>query len=311
MLDIDLSDYKFFITGVNGMVGKSLAAAVLHRGGHVQGHVSFEDKVSMVASLTGDITLSFGDLCSVDVVNGALKSFESIDRPHAIVFHGAAISDDTICEQNPTKALQINVQMVDMILAELTDKKITQVIFPSTAYVYGTLHQTDVEEDEPLKPQSIYPMTKMMAESIVNDAAKKYNLSAQILRISNIYSEDVKPGTVIDAVLSQIKSGHIAMRNLKPVRDFIHLDDVVEAILRLSIKSSNAGTNIYNLSTGRGVSVRQIVDICLNAAGIKDAKVTADFETESQLVLNNNRLTQFLNWEPSISFEEGMARALN
>lgn len=235
------------------MLGRRLADRVQECGGYVHGH-----RFNGEQNEHENIKFTSGDLTESDVASKVVAQFNAIDRKQAVVFHGAAISDDNVCEIDPKRAMDVNVHMVSILLEALNGKPISRIIFPSTAYVYGTQHTEAIEESVPMMPQSIYPMTKMMAEALIAGAAEEGSLCADIIRISNVYSEDVKAGTVLEAVVSQLGNQTIAMKNLLPVRDFIHVDDVIETILRLSIRPVHPGVEIYNVSTSKDAYERKM-----------------------------------------------------
>lgn len=168
-------------------------------------------------------------------------------------------------------------------------------------------------------PVSVYAASKLAGEAVIQGYAANYELSCDIARLSNLYGASFGAETVIGRALRQVVSGEpIALRNLEPVRDFIHADDVVEALVRLAAAGDDrSGCRIVNVSTNQGVSVREMAQALANIAveqgwGYPEIVQTGDSRDElvPRLILDNSRLRELTGWMPRITLQQGLRVAL-
>ncbi len=246
------------------------------------------------------------DLPEVDVLDSNALSAAFQSAPGSTVIHLAALSDAGQCEQDPAQAFRKNSLSVAYVLQACVAHKISRLIFPSTAYVYGTRYKGDLKEDAEPCPEGIYALSKLTAETMIKGYAAIYNLSCDILRISNIYGPDVKPNTVLGEIISQSqRQGTISLRDVSPVRDFIYIDDIIETFSRLII-APPAGFSVLNISTGRGTSIAELAALFCQVHGLSTQIVMNTSANTSRLVLNNAALHQRLGWKPTIDLKEGL-----
>ena len=111
------------------------------------------------------------------------------------------------------------------------------------------------------------------------------------------------------------------LRNLDVVRDFVHVDDVVEALVRLAFVDRDlSGCRIVNVSTGQGASVREMARTARRITGGLDSEfpiVESGEENEehkegiSEVIVDNRLLRALTGWTPQISLEHGLRKAVN
>jgi len=115
------------------------------------------------------------------------------------------------------------------------------------------------------------------------------------------------------AVEQVIRGKPIELNNLRSIRDFIYIDDLIEALLRLAVLNDSVGSRIVNISTGRGHSIKEMANILalvterqgfrrpeiLSPTGFQEEKVPV-------LILDNSFLKDLTKWEPLVSLEMGI-----
>ena len=196
---------------------------------------------------------------------------------------------------------------------------VRQVVYTSTGHVYGVPLKLPVSEDHPTLPLSIYAASKLAGENAVQGFAASYDLSCKIARLSNLYGALSTTETVIGRALGHVLAGEpISLRGLTAVRDFIHQDDVVEALIRLAAYGDEGiGNQTVNVSTSQGETILRVAETLSRIAteeGLGYHEVvqpTGEIEENiPNLVLDNRRLATAVGWTPQITLEEGLRLTL-
>jgi nucleoside-diphosphate-sugar epimerase len=232
------------------------------------------------------------------------------------VFHLAARTAVEESFRDPAAHFRTNGQGTFELLAACHRQGVRQVVFASTGHVYGAPLELPVPETHPTSPLSPYAASKLAAEAGLQAYARACGLAVEVARISNLYGMD-NPDTVVDGALRQARRGEgIVVRHLEPVRDFLHVDDAVEGLLRLAGAGGEPGCRIVNLSTGRGTSVGQMLEALVGVVRTEGGRAlpfrASDRENGDaipELVLANGLLKKRTGWAPAITPEEGLRRA--
>jgi nucleoside-diphosphate-sugar epimerase len=240
-------------------------------------------------------------------------------RDCTVVFHLAALVHVGHSQTAPVHYFEVNGLGTAHVVEACRRVSVRRVIYTSTSHVYGVPRRLPVTEDHPTVPVSAYAASKLAGEVVLQGYAASYGISCGIARLSNLYGAAFSAETVIGRALRQVVSGQpIALHNLASVRDFIHADDVVEALVRLAAVGDDlTGCRIVNVSTGRGVSVREMAQTLASIAaeqglGLPEVIQTGSDQSEivPSLVLDNSRLRELTHWTPQINLEQGLRLAL-
>lgn len=274
------------VTGSNGFIGKQLIP-VLKSLGYSVVEIS-RDKGLNIAEWT-----SVKDLPKCDVIiHLAAKTFvpDSFDNPRAFY------------DVNQTVTLNA------MELARIWKAKIIHM----SSYFYGPPQYLPVDENHPLHPHNPYAQTKLISENIVAGYGRDFNLSGIIFRLFNIYGPNQDESFLIPTILKQVKEGRLVLKDPRPKRDFIHVSDVVDAIVT-SIEIEFNSLDIVNLGSGVSYSVEEIVD-CFKKYTEQPLEVIYTNEYRKGEVLDsvssNSKILSLLGWRPKISIEKGILQLL-
>jgi UDP-glucose 4-epimerase len=189
----------------------------------------------------------------------------------------------------------------------------SKFIYVSTSHVYGKPEKLPIKENHPLSPSSIYASSKVCAEFIVKSYAKNYDMDISILRLFSVYGINSPPNLVTSKIISQLLTKNkISIGNVTPKRDFIYIDDVIDAI-ELVLRKSR-GFNIYNVGTGNSHSILEICNILKKISGknhpLKSLKSNSRKNDVPNVISNITNLKQ-LGWIPKTSLSDGLQLTWN
>jgi UDP-glucose 4-epimerase len=232
------------------------------------------------------------------------------------VIHLAAIHFIPYCNQNPYESANINIQGTMNILdaAKKVDC-LERVLFASTAAVYPII-DTPIAETSTTNPLDIYGLSKLAGERFVNEFYLETHIPSIICRFFNAFGPRETNPHLIPEIHRQVVSGNrkIQLGNLDPKRDFIHTSDMSSA-LRLLLEKFDTGIDTFNIGSGIEYSVREVVKAFESAIGesieieVDPARVR---KVERQhLCADIHKLTNFLNWEPSITLNNGIQQLID
>lgn len=179
-----------------------------------------------------------------------------------------------------------------------------RVIYASSGVVYGDGGESPRREDDPTPGPGHYAAAKRACETRIRGAG------GTSLRLANLYGPGQPDGTVLSDILAQVPgAGPLQVRDAGPVRDFLWVDDAVDAIVRLFDRGR---ADVYNVASGQGIAIGSLARMVLEAAGEPDRPVreTAPGGRPSRLVMDVTRARDELGWVPRVSPREGVARLL-
>lgn len=186
------------------------------------------------------------------------------------------------------------------------------IFFSSGGTVYGNPDRLPVTEDTPIAPLSNHGAGKASQEAFCQ-AFRAQGHAATILRPSNAYGPGQMPKSGFGLIRTMLECVRVGTPleiwgDGENIRDFIYIDDIVEACMRLINLPQDSGT--YNLGSGIGYSINQVRSIVEQITGSK-LKVSChparDIDVRA-VVLDINRICQELHWTPKVDLDEGVRR---
>ena len=197
----------------------------------------------------------------MDVRDANIESIFADFKPQ-VVFHEAAQTMVPASMENPKMDCDVNLLGLVNILEASRKHKVEHFLMPSSAAVYGDLDTLPLTEDMIGKPTSFYGLTKLTGEGYLRIYEQAFGLKTVCFRYSNVYGPrqgDGGEGGVISIFTRLINEGQglTIFGDGEQTRDFIYIDDVVEA----NIKAMNHPelTGVYNISTNTSTSVNKLV----------------------------------------------------
>lgn len=229
------------------------------------------------------------------------------------VIHLASTTTPASSATNPDLELA-NLALTLRLLKLLKGQPETHLIFFSSGdTVYGNPDRLPVNEDAPIAPLSTYGAGKAAQENFCQ-AFRSQGHAATIFRPSNVYGpgQSIQHGFgLIRTMLEHARHGTAfeIWGDGENVRDFIYIDDIVEASIHLLKRPKDSGT--YNLGSGIGYSINQVKGIVEAVCRVELKTIhrpARDIDVRS-VVLDSSGLNARLGWEPSVGLEEGKARS--
>lgn len=309
------------MTGADGFVGSWLVPRLL-RDRHVvvagvrPGQPLFT--AGAPAPWSGDVPvvpLELLDGVSIDAV---------LTRGFDAVVHLAAVSSGGDAGRNPAEAWDINAGGTARLAEGLARLRragagAPLLLLASTAEVYGAGPQVPRVEDDRPEPCSPYAASKLAAETAALEVHRRTGLKVIVTRAFPHTGKGQDTRFVVPAfarrLLEAKKNGakRVKVGNLTPVREFMHVSDVVSAYAAL-LEQGEPG-QIYNVASGRAVKLADIFDMLARIVG-HPARPEADAELVrpadiQYLVGDGAKLRQLTGWEPRVSLEETLAEVVD
>jgi UDP-glucose-4-epimerase GalE len=308
------------VVGGAGCVG-SHTARVLRRHGH---DVIIYDNLSTGHRFLADgFKVIAGDIADATKLSPVLRRVDAVMH-----FAGCAYVGESV--ENPRKYFRNNVQAGLVLLNACVDNHVPRIVFSSSCTVYGTLSTTPIAEDAPREPRSPYGASKLFLEHALEAYEQAYGTRFVALRYFNAAGAD-ESGTIgelhqpethlIPSALSAIRGEREALEVFGSdyptpdgtcVRDYIHVNDLAEAHeLALRYLAMGKDSVALNLGTGRGFSVRDVLEKVEKATGrAVPTRIAARRPGDIPfLVADPSEAEKLLRWKARRSLDEMVGSA--
>jgi len=251
----------------------------------------------------------------IRLVNADIADFDAISsyfQGQDIVFHLAALADIIPSIVDPRTYFTSNVLGTMNVVEASRLAQVKKLIYTASSSCYGIPPKEfyPTSETAPINPKYPYALTKLLGEQTVMHWGQVYDLEVVSLRLFNVYGLRSRTlgtyGAVFGVFLAQKLRGQpctvVGDGNQK--RDFIYVTDVAEAFVAAAF--SNAANAIFNVGSGNPKSVNQLVSL-LGGEKIHIPKRPGEPDCTWADI---NKVKSQLNWEPKVSFEEGVRHVL-
>jgi len=245
-----------------------------------------------------------------------------------IIFHLAGNTSIYNAEKDPKESLISTLfPIIQLISASKKLSRIPRVVFSSTATVYGLTEVLPVLETRQPNPITTYDLHKFFAEQQLLLASSCNTIDAISLRLANVYGPSPAESLAKDrGILSKITRMKFEHKNLhiygngEYLRDYVYIDDVVNAFLYASVMNYNILPNrsdiTFNVASGKGTSVIEVFKLISNEVekitGIEGAITNVAWPKEVNEIEKRNYIASIelfkslAGWEPSVSLEQGI-----
>ena len=309
----NLRNKRVVVLGASGFIGSHLVDSLLSYGCHVTAVArKLPGMISIASQSHPLLNYCSANLCDRNVLDSI---FNDID----IVVHLASGTLPKSSNDSPESDVQINLLGSLNVLESAVKNKVSKVVFLSSGgTVYGNPVCTPIDETHPTNPICSYGINKLAIEKYCFLYQQLYGLDTIILRLANPYGErqrlDLGQG-VVPAFLGR------ALRNQpleiwgdgSTIRDFLYISDVVDAISLACLYKANGSQNLFNIGSGKGVSLNELIFLIEKVVDKKldiVYKSSRSFDVPSN-ILSISKAQEHLAWCPQVSNEDGLKRFFN
>lgn len=305
------------VTGATGIVGSWLCRRLITEGAEVVVLVrDWDPRSELVRN---------GTIQRARVVQGALEDYASLERAlseHEVdtVFHLGAQAIVGVALRSPLLTFESNIRGTYNLLeaCRIHRDLVRNIVVASSDKAYGDSDVLPYTEDMPLQGRHPYDVSKSCTDLLAHTYAHTYGLPVAIARCGNIYGGgDLNWSRIVPATI------RAALEDRSPIlrsdgsnlRDYIYVEDVVDAYLALAARSHEAGIRgeAFNFSPESRVSVLDITRAVLRAMGRDDLtpeiQATAKAEIQDQY-LDSSKARTLLQWKPAHDLALGLSKTI-
>ena len=308
---------RVLISGANGFLGSHLSAGALKRGARIIGIIKENPPVSYLKIALKETGSKKARIIKSDIVdfNAMLKVFKKY-KPD-ICLHVAAQPIVGIANKSPLPTFEANIKGTWNILEACRICNIKSTVVASSDKAYGEHKKLPYTEQAPLLALHPYDASKSCTDILARVYAHTYNLNTAVTRCANIYGPgDFNFSRIIPDTLRSIilNKNPIIRSDGTPLRDYIYIEDIVDAYLLLAkklyqglIKPGEA----FNFGTGKPISVLSLVNKMLSISGrpnlkpeiLSKRKIKGEIDRQ---YLSSAKAKQKLGWQCHYSLDTGL-----
>ena len=293
---------------------------LLTRAGGFVGEALCNKLLSLRANVTGYELVRPRRLVKFPVVFGSVTNYTALcflmsTKKIDVVYHLAAQALVTTANKLPMSTFETNIKGTWCVLEACRHEAVSKVVAASSDKCYGTPISLPYTEEHRLQASAPYDVSKACADMIAQSYFKSFALPVRITRCANIYGPgDTSPTRLIPQTIASI------LKNEEPVirsdgkfeRDYMYIDDAVNAYIKLAEADGKANGEAFNFGTNKPVSVIQIVEQILdlmksNLKYIVMNQVTNEIKGQS---LDWSKAKHYLNWKPEIELKDGLRKTI-
>lgn len=294
---------RVLVTGGAGFIGSHLVKVLLRAGHFVRVLDNFSTgSMDNIVDVARDVEIVVGDVRDYSVVEKCVRGVD-------VVIHLAALIDVAESIERPDLYFEVNVIGTHNIAKAC--RGVNVLIFASSSSVYGDPLKIPIPEDHLLSPRSPYAASKAAGEALIQAFSSIYGYRPIILRIFNVYGPKQSrayAGVVIEFIRRVLRrEPPIIYGDGEQTRDFIHISDVIDAIMKaMSIERARG---VFNIGSGKAVTINQLAKLILKTLNREDLKPVYAPPRPGDIkhsIADITKSRKILGFEPKISLEEGI-----
>jgi UDP-glucose 4-epimerase len=301
---------KILLTGGAGYIGSACLRWLLRHG---HDPIAYDNLSEGNAAAVPEGRLVVGDIADPGQLVEAMRRHGT-----EAVLHFAALASVPDSIADPDGYYRVNVLGTKNVLDAMRQVGVTRIVFSSTAATYGFHAEMPLREESPQTPETPYGTTKLAAEWLIKDYTRAYGLGYALLRYFNAsgadpdgqHGEDRRHEAHLIPLILQVAVGRREKvliygddwdtRDGTCVRDYVHTEDLAQAH-QLAVETLEPGMGrAYNLGSGTGVTVLEVLRACEEAVGrpIRHEIVGRRPGDPATLVASPEKIIKELGWSP-------------
>ena len=305
---------RVLVTGGAGYIGATAVDILIAQGYEVS---VFDDcSTGHADNVASGVTFVQGSLLNRSEIAEALKGCDAVMH-----FAGKSLVGESV--EKPELYWSVNVGGTRNLLDEMRAAKISKLIFSSSAATYGEPEALPILETASNRPTNAYGASKLAVDAMITDEARGHGLSAASLRYFNVagahksargwLTERHDPEThLIPNVLRSSTSKPVKIfgtdwptKDGTCIRDYVHVVDLIDAHIKALNSLGGAGHEIFNLGSGGGYSVREVIAAATQATGSQIPFIDSPRRAGDPAVLiaDISKAKRILGWQPTRNLE--------
>ncbi len=302
---------RFLVTGGAGFIGSHLVERLVRDGNTVRVLDDLSTgKLDNLSSVLSDIDFVEGSVCDIEVCRKAIKEV-------SFVLHLAALSSSPQSVEEPLRTNEVNVMGTLNLLLCARETGIEKFVCAGSSSAYGETVGVPFKEVMQLKPITPYGVSKYVQELYCLSFFKVYGLPTVSLRYFNVYGPRQEPGSVYASVIPAFATALLSGNTPEihgdglQTRDFIYVEDVVDASLLACEKDSAVGLSI-NVGSGVAVSIRDLLEVMAEILSVNASPAFAPMRPGDlrHTLADVELASKVLGFRPRYSLREGLAVTL-
>jgi UDP-glucose 4-epimerase len=290
----------YLITGGAGFVGTNLTERLI-RDGH---------KVIVVDDLSGGkaervpemVPLYRLDICKTEPLTALMQGVD-------VVVHLAALPRVQFSIEHPFEAQRVNTDGTLSVLEAARKAGVRRIVYAASSSAYGDQEVMPLKENMPAQPKSPYGLHKYYGEIMMKLWADIHNIETVSLRFFNVYGPHLDPDGAYALVIGKFLKQRLEGRPMtitgdgEQTRDFTHVFDTVDAIVRASLSDRVGRGEVFNVGAGRNINMNEIARLIGGPVEYIAPRIEPKHTRADSSYIN-----LVLGWSPTIRIEEGIAQ---
>lgn len=290
------------VTGATGFIGRALVRRLSNTGISVVCLVRAESRAELPSNVHTLTVQTFEPKAIMSVLQGVSAE---------VVFHLAAYGVKAE-ERDPLEMVKVNIESTAALLAAIKEWPLKCVVYTGSCAEYGIVEpRVPVVEDHPLKPQSLYGAAKLAASIYGSSLAAYLRIPFLTLRLFGVYGPGEANYRLVPYLINHLqKKQRVDLTPGQQVRDFIYVEDVIDALLIAADSKLESGS--YNVCSGVPIKVRDVVLQVAAALGCSSSLL--DFGARPYrpdevmwLVGDNTAFRMATGWLPKTPLDRGLS----
>jgi UDP-glucose 4-epimerase len=257
----------------------------------------------------------------LEIIRADAKELEPLvaaAEGHDMIVHLASNPDIARAVSEPSVDFDEGTLLTHHVVEAMRRSRVQRILYASGSGVYGDLGETEAHEDRgPLVPISTYGASKLAGEALIAAYSFMFDLSGRIFRFANVVGPWQTHGVGLDFVRALLDDPTrlVILGDGTQSKSYIHVDDVVEAMLRCSRGAERY--QVFNVATGDYVTVTEIADLAAECVGLDPAVVRFEYSGGARgwkgdvpvVRLSTDRIMS-MGWSPSRSSAEALRESM-
>jgi len=297
-----------FVTGGAGFIGSNLIRQLLKGGYKVNILLKPETDKWRIKDITSGLTVYTEDLYHV----GKLKSL--IERLNPTVIYHLAAYGRSASEVDSQEMIRTNILGTHNLLTASKDVAYDAFINTGSSVEYGHKSQS-MRETDSCNPDSFYGITKLAATHMCQIFAREFKKPILTVRPFSVYGPYEDEGRLIPSIIAAVLQKEPIQLTPKVIRhDYIYVNDLIDALVKIAQLGNKLGSQIINLGTGREYTNSEVVAILFRIMQQKVPVVTGGYKGRSwdsaHWVADTSLAKELLNWSSTTTLTQGLTKTV-